>query len=133
MSLSLPAKKMLIIIAISAGIMIVGGILICIFVPTIPSGEALPVTLGIVLSTALNAVKVLLLERTVRRVMELETPKESKGYISAQYIIRYLLTGVILVVAAVTPFINLWGAIAGIFTMQAAVFFMRFTKLNEDD
>ena len=132
MKLSLPAKKMLFVIAISSVTMIVGGIALCLFVPSIPSGEAFPVALGVFLSSALNVLKVLLLERTVQRVMELETAKESKGYVASQYIVRYVLTGAVLVVAAITPFINLWGAIAGIFTMQIAVFFIRFMKLNED-
>ena len=112
--------------------MIVGGVMLCLFVPSIPADEAFPVALGVFLSSALNVMKVMLLERTVQKVMDMETAKESKAYVASQYIIRYVLTGVILVAAALTPFINLWGAIAGIFTMQIAVFFIRFMKINED-
>ena len=88
------------------------------------SSAAIPFALGVLLASALNCVKLKLLERAVDRAVTLG--KEAVGkYIQTQYILRFLLTGLVLAAAATLPFIDLWGAVAGLFTMQIAVLFVR--------
>ena len=49
--------------------------------------------------------------------------EKAPNYIRIQYLLRFVLTGGILILAALAPdyIINLWGAAAGIFTLQIAV------------
>ena len=133
MNLSLPSKKMVVVIGISALVIIAGGAAIY------RSVEAIYFALGVILTSALNVFKVFLLERTVKKVVDIEEPETGKNYVRLQYLLRYFLTGaVLLAVGLVTayvhpPFINIWGAIAGIFTLQIAVIVVRSMKLEEDN
>ena len=127
MKLSLPAKKMILVICVSALLVMLGG---AIFYRSL---EAFPFALGAFLTSALNVFKVFLLERNVQKILDMTDASASKGFISVQYLIRYILTGIVLVAAALVPFINLWGAIIGVFTMQAATIAIRFMKIDEDD
>ena len=47
------------------------------------------------------------------------------AYGGGQYFVRFLLTGAVLVLAARSEYISLWGAIAGIFTLQIAAYMLR--------
>ena len=86
--------------------------------------DFLPFALGALLGVALNVAKILLLDRSVSRITHME--KEGAGnYIRFQHFFRFLLTGLVLLLAALVPFINIWGAAAGIFTLQIAVFFAK--------
>ena len=90
----------------------------------------LPFAYGVLLTCALNCVKVLMIERTVKRAAEM--PGGSGAWGGGQYLIRYVLTGAVLVVAALSDHINLWGAIIGIFTFQIAAHMLRFFIAKDD-
>ena len=127
MKLSLPAKKMILVICVSALLIMLGGAIYY------RSLEALNFALGAFLTSALNIFKVFLLERNVQKILYMTDPQASKNYFSIQYFIRYILTGVVLVAAALIPFINLWGAIIGAFTLQAATIAIRLMKVDKDE
>ena len=130
MSISAPAKKMIIIIAIATAAIMAVGAALYLALGSLPSGEALPFAIGVLLTSSLNALKVYLLDRTVKRALDMEDAKSGKSYMTFQYMLRYLLTGAVLVVAALTPFINLIGAIVGIFTMQIGAYSVKFMKIE---
>ena len=86
--------------------------------------DFLPFALGTLLGVALNLFKIRLLDRTVDRAMHME--KERAGnYIRFQHFLRFLLTGLLFLLAVLVPFISLWGTAAGICTLQIAVFFAK--------
>ena len=118
MALSSTVKRMRLIIFLSAGVFIAGG------VAYYRSSAAFPFAIGVVLTAGLNVVKVIMLERTVSGVTTKDAA-DVKRYVRFQYLLRYLLTGITLAFAALAPFVNLWGAIAGIFTLQIAAFAMK--------
>jgi len=89
------------------------------------SFSVFPFALGVFLTSALNVLKVIMIERAVEKVVNMKG-KNAGSFIGFQYILRFLLTGAVLVLAAKVPFINLWGAVAGIFTLQIAAYSMRF-------
>jgi hypothetical protein len=95
--------------------------------------EPVPFALGVALMSALNVAKVFLIERTVNKTVEIENTGAGKTYIRLQYFLRFFLTGVVLVIAAVTDFIDIWGAVAGVFTFQIAAFSLKFMKLDEPE
>ena len=131
MNLSLPSRKMISVICISALVIITGGAI------AYHSIEAVYFALGVILTSALNVLKILLLERTVKKVSDMEEPDSGKNYVRFQYLLRYFLTGLVLLAAGLVsvysdpPFINIWGALAGVFTLQIAVISVRSMKLEE--
>ena len=133
MNLSLLSKKMILFIGIAALFIIAGGAAIY------RSLDALYFAFGVILTSSLNIFKVFLLERAVKKTTSLEIPDAGKNYIRIQYLLRYLLTGIVLLAAGLIstyvdpPFINVWGAAAGIFTMQISLIIVRSMKLNEVD
>jgi len=126
MKLSLPAQKMILAIVVSSLVFIGGG---AVFYRSI---SALQFALGVILTSALNIWKVVMLERNIEKILSLEEKSAGKKFVQLQFLLRYLLTGLVLYAAAKTPFINLWGAIAGVFTLKIAAISMKFMKFDEN-
>ena len=149
-------KKM---VVISAFIIIVIGVIYY------RSLVSIPFTLGVFVSMALNILKLRMLERTVQKVINMDDQEAGKNVVRLQYLLRYLMTGVVLVAVGLihsytseppfyrdhnwfsvwgtifpnapasfkaAPFISIWGAIAGLFTLQLSVIIIRFMKLEKD-
>ena len=141
--LSLAARKMILVIIASALLIIVCGAVYYFFIWNMPADtgaggttalqNVLYFTIGVCLSSVLNIFKVYLLERNVKRILNMDDAGAGKSYISIQYLARYVLTGAVLVAAALIPFINIWGAIIGVLTMQVAVIAIRFMKIDEEE
>jgi len=86
-----------------------------------------PFALGAVLGVGAGILKVWLLDRTVEKIIHME--KEKAGnYAHLQYFIRFLLTGLALLLAALVPFLSIWGTAAGICTLQIATFFTKHSS-----
>ncbi|MCL2227100.1 MAG: hypothetical protein FWB97_05670 [Oscillospiraceae bacterium] len=132
MKLSRTAKNMVTMIGLVALVFIVGGI---IFHRSI---HALYFAIGVILTSSLNVGKVYMLERTVSKTLDMEDPNSGKNYVKLQYLLRYAITGVVLLgVGLVTvyvdpPFVNIWGAVAGIFTLQISVIIVRHRGLDDE-
>jgi len=84
----------------------------------------LPFAFGASLGVALNVVKIIMLDRTVGKALQMEQ-KGAGNYIRIQHFVRFLLTGAVFLLAALVPQISIWGAAAGICTLQIAVFFTK--------
>lgn len=123
MKLSKLAKRMILtIIAIA---------LICILTSVVyyRSLDFLPFMLGVILGSVASIVKVFLLEHAVDNALTMEE-KRAGNYVSIQHILRLLLSGVILFLGAVVPYISLWGVVAGILAFQLAIYNVKFTSNN---
>ena len=117
---------------ITAGIMIVAGIVGSIYFPVL---QAHYFAIGIILTTALNIIKVIWLERTTERVasMSLDEQEIAGNHIRFQYLLRLFLTGAVLVFAALIAIPSLlWGAVAGIFTYHPAKYALWFVIKAEN-
>jgi len=122
MKLSKNAKRMLLLISAASLLFIVIGMVagaIC-HIPDL----MFPFALGVAMIGAVNCLKIVMLERAVLKAIDMS--EGAKGYIGGQYLLRFLLTGVVLVVAATQDFVSLWGAVAGIFTLPIAAFGLKF-------
>ena len=101
--------------------------------------ESLYFIIGVVLTSSLNVGKIYMLDRSVRKTLEMDSPSSGKIYVRLQYLLRYFLTGAVLLGAGLVtvyvepPFINIWGAIAGVFTLQIAVIIVRHMKIEEEE
>jgi len=132
MNLSMPSRRIILVIGISALVLIAVGAVIY------RSLEALYFAVGVILTSSLNVFKVMLLERTVKKAVDMEQPDTGNNYVRLQYLLRYFLTGLVLLAAGLVsvyvepPFINIWGAVAGLFTLQIAVISVRSMKNDEN-
>ena len=83
--------------------------------------DVLPFFLGILLGSAVSIGKVFLLEKAVDKALTMEQ-KKAGNYVSIQHLLRFLLTGVVLVLGAILPQISLWGVAAGVLAFQLALY-----------
>jgi len=127
MSLSVTVKRMILVIGISSAVISLIAAGYYAFFSAEPFlASWLPFVIGVFLMGALNCLKVLMIKSTVSRALDMDSPGTARGFVSLQYLVRFLATGVILWVSHTAPFINLWGAVAGVFTFQIAAHSLRF-------
>ena len=162
MELSKPSKLLIRMIGVAALLIILIGIFYY------RSFAALPFSFGVLILSGLNILKVHMLESTVQRVADMSTGEEElgKNVIRIRYLLRYFLTGIVLVAIGLiqnyttepplhsgrtvyiniwavlfpngpesllsAPLISIWGAVAGLFTLQIAVIIVRSFKLEKD-
>jgi len=125
MQLSDTAKRMTVVIGVSLLLPIAASI------AYYRSFAFLPFALGALLGAALNILKVILLDHTVKRVIAMGQ-KNAENYVRFQHFLRFLLTGLLFGASAFLPFINIWGTAAGICTMQIAVFFAKRSAVGRE-
>jgi len=131
MKLSRTTKNIMFMICAAALVIIVGG---AIFYRSI---EALYFAFGVILTSALNVLKIYMLERTVNRTLDMDDKETGSNFVRLQYLVRYFLTGAVLLGVGLIwlyvepPFINIWGAVLGVFTLQIAVIIVRHRKLED--
>ena len=117
MKLSLTARRMFLVIGLSALLFI------AVAAAFYRSFEIIPFAVGMLVMSALNCAKVLMLERSVERAVEIDDAATGKNYIRLQYFVRSILTAAVLVVAGLlhgTYPSLLWGAVIGILGFQIA-------------
>ena len=118
------AKKIILAIGVSSLVIIAAG------GAYYRSSLVFPFAGGVFLTSALNVLKVIMLGRNIERAVDMES-KEAENFIRFQLFLRFLLTGLVLLIAVKTPFISLWGAAAGIFTLKIALFIMGFFECDK--
>lgn len=88
-------------------------------------------TMGILFGLIFSILKLMLMKNTIKKSVLMPEGKAQK-YANVQYMIRYILTGIVLVVAALEPSISLLGVFLGLFSMKAAAYMQLFIiKKNE--
>ena len=115
-------KKIIMIMAIVALVMIVGGAVFH------RDAAAIPFALGVILTTVLNAYKLSMIEKAATKITEIDDEARGKNTASAQYLLRYLVTIAVFLIAAFVPFIDVIGAIFGVFTMPIAIYSWRLVS-----
>jgi len=132
MNVSETVRKMIMVMLVAGLIMSIAGFVFSIFNPII---HPLYFTFGVLLTTGLNVLKVVWLERAVQAAVLMEDQTASSNYIRVHYLLRFLLTGLVLVAAVYIPFIDLFGAIFGLFTYHAGKYSLGIfikQEMNED-
>ena len=121
------SKKIIYLMIAIGVVIIIGGV---VFHRTIP--ESLYFAAGVVLATGLNIIRIKMLEQTARKLVELNDDGSSKASVGFSYIFRFLLTVAVFVAAAMLPFIDLFGAVFGIFTLPISMHLLRFVIPKSD-
>jgi hypothetical protein len=138
------SKRLIAVIIISSLAIMVGGALVYHFadippfaVNVSPAGEvthltagAVPFALGVLMSMGLNIAKVFMLSSAAHKAASLspEQSKDAANILRFRYIGRFALTAAVLVAAALIPFVDVLGAIFGIFSWHIAMYSARFSK-----
>lgn len=87
----------------------------------------LPYILGLTLGTAFAITKLILMERAIDKSLDM-LPKTAEKYIYAQYMLRYLLTGLLLFFVIRSENISLLGFLIGLFSLQISAYITGFRK-----
>lgn len=83
-------------------------------------------TTGILFGLAISLLKLKLMESTFTKAVSMQEAK-AKVYTQRHYMIRYLLTGVALLVAAMEPGISLLGVFFGLVSMKVGAYAQLYT------
>ena len=89
--------------------------------------DALPFAAGVAMAMAVNIAKVILLKRANTTSLT-KDPVSAKFHLQYTYFLRLVLTGAVLAAAAFLHpnYVNLFGAIFGIFTLHISFYSMRY-------
>jgi len=112
------ANKMIIVIICVSMLLIIGGIIF------LRSPLAVEFALGVAMACGLNIVKVKLLKHAVERATTRGVG--AAGYTMGMYLIRFVLTGLVLVASHYIPFVGMPGALIGLISMPIASYSLRF-------
>ena len=121
-SIDAVAGKMILVIVVLSILISIGG---AIYFQTVD--EAAPFAAGVAMTMALNIAKVLLLKKAVANSLTKDA-FSAKAHLQYTYFLRLILTAAVLVAAALIPdnFVNLFGAVFGIFTLHISSYSMRY-------
>lgn len=86
--------------------------------------------IGVVIGTLTSILKVILLERSLNRAVDMQ-PQDAENYTRLQYSSRFFFTVAVLVISAIVPFIDLYGVIVGLVLIQPAVYLTNFIRKEE--
>lgn len=126
-NLSDTCKKLICVTAVCALILYFLGIATILM--GILNESILAFTLGAVFGSVFTFLKIMLLEKSVQKAVNM-SPEDSRNYMRANYMSRYFLTGVVVLVAIFVKNISLIGVILGLFSMTPAAFITG--KLEKD-
>jgi len=118
MNLSGIAKRMILVVCGALLVLVAGSIVYY------RSFEFLPFAFGALLGTVLNIIKIVMIDRTVKRAVD-PGSKIAANAVLIQQLLKFALTGLVLVLAATIPFISLWGAVFGILTFHVAAWSLK--------
>ena len=93
--------------------------------------DAKAFTIGLVFGLVFSILKLMLMKNSIKKSVTMPEAKAQR-YANVQYMIRYLLTGIVLLVAALEPTINLLGVFLGLLSMKVGAYMQLFViKKNE--
>ena len=84
-------------------------------------------TTGVFLGTLIAVLKLKLMETTLSKAVTMPEGK-AKAYTQRHYMFRYLLTGMVLLIAALTPGISLLGVFLGMLSMKVGAYTQLYMK-----
>lgn len=82
-------------------------------------------TIGILFGLIFSILKLMLMKNSIKKSLYMNEGKAQK-YANVQYLIRYILTGIVLVIAALEPTISLLGVFIGLISMKIGAYMQYF-------
>jgi hypothetical protein len=144
-------KKIMERIGIVALIVIVGTFILSLFIDSITMLVAALFSTGVLVTSAVNCLRIYLIGRTAEKLLTMDNPDVGKGYAFLMSFVRYALTAVVVglvilimfLITGESPFISLdvdgsayyppmiIGMVVGLFTMKIGV--LTSKKILDDD
>ena len=78
-------------------------------------------TFGILIGGGATVLKVFMMENSMEKAV-LKQPHEATNYVRAQFMLRYLITFMVLFIGVYTPYISLIGLGIGVFALKPAAY-----------
>ena len=88
-------------------------------------------TVGILFGLIFSILKLMLMKKTIEKAVTMPAEK-AQVYTNVQYMLRYILTGVVLVVAALEPSIDILGVFFGLLSMKVAAYMQYFNNKKSE-
>lgn len=82
---------------------------------------------GLAFGGIFSILKVKLMESTMKKAVK-KDPAKAQAYASLHYFLRYLLTGIVLVIGALEPSISLLGTVIGILSLKLAAYLQGYRE-----
>lgn len=82
-------------------------------------------TMGLLFGLTFSILKLLLMKNSIKKSL-LMNEGQAQKYANVQYMIRYVLTGIVLVVAALEPTVSLLGVFIGLMSMKIGAYMQYF-------
>ena len=79
-----------------------------------------PLVLGYIFGVSVNILTFKLMEKSVERAVTME-PSKAYGYSVKQYMIRYLIYAIVLVVGALADYLSIFTVVLGLFTIKIVI------------
>lgn len=89
-------------------------------------------TMGLLFGLIFSILKLKLIQNTIEKSVQMPEGKAQK-YTNAQYMLRYVLTGIVLVVAALEPSVDLLGVFFGLFSMKVGAYMQIFINKKVEE
>ncbi|MDO5388349.1 MAG: ATP synthase subunit I [Clostridia bacterium] len=105
--------------------------LICMAVGLIFTDQALMWIVGIALGALICEFRVISMTKSLEKAADME-PADAKNYTRAQYMLRYMITLAIAVIACYKGFANPVGLIVGLVLLQPAVYIYSFFEKRKE-
>lgn len=90
--------------------------------------DYMPVIFGLIFGTAIGVLNFMQLSSTLTQAVKMD-PTKAKGYTTSRYMIRYIITGVVLYVSVLNPKVHVIGTLIGLVLIK---FVVLFTNLFND-
>ncbi len=104
-------NRIVIITAIIAGLlMLLGGLIT----------GSMPFVLGILLGSGYGIINFKLIQLILEKAIKMP-PNKAQSYVQIRYLLRYLLTGVVIYLAIIAPFFDVVGLIIGLFAIKLSI------------
>lgn len=87
---------------------------------------------GLLFGTIIAVMKLILLDRTLSKSVNMP-PARAQNYVRLHYTLRYFLTAVVLVVAALNSSVNLVGVIIGLVLLRPAIYIVNMSQNKRDN
>ena len=82
--------------------------------------ESMPIIQGYIFGTLISILGFKLLENTINKSVEM-TPSRASGYSMAHYMLRYIIYGVVLSVAALADYLNFPATLLGLMMVKIMI------------
>ena len=82
--------------------------------------EPRPIILGLIFGSIISILSLKLIDNTITKAVKM-TPSKATGYTIAHYMARYIIYFIVLLVAAVADYLNLFSTIGGLFTVKFVI------------